>query len=847
MFGSLKKKIFGSQPSAESFAALLQRGNEQLAQGKLDQATQSYRQALALAPDDVGALVNLGFVLSEQQRDADARPLLERAIQLNAQQEDALYTLAVIDRRSGRLDACIEHLRAALAAKPDFTPCRIDLCQMLFDRGERDEAAAVVDAGLTLEPDSADLHFCRGNLQLAAGRGDDAATSFERALTIAPPHDAVRRQLGDLRLAQGQLEAALRAYRAVHVSLPAEDAPRLHKLGMAFHQRNSLPAAVQCYEAALALQSTLAEAHGCLGAALQAQGQSDAAILQYEEAIRLKPDYATAHDSLGTALQEAGQIDRAIEHYRLAVSLMPRFAMAHRNLGTALQAREEFDLAMSHYERALALDPDDAAVHVNLGTLFRLRGDLNAAQAGYERAITALPDNAVAHSNLGSLLQERGEHDAAIARLQQALVHNPDHADAQANLLFVLNYHPDRSATEIFDAYREYDARVGVPLRDTWRPHANVADPARRLRVGYVSGDFRAHAVSHFLEPLLANHDKRSFEVFAYAEQLASDAATARYRRYADHWITTVGLSNDALAARIRVDGIDILVDLAGHTSKNRLRVFARRPAPVSVSWLGFGYTTGLSAIDYLLTDSASAPEGSEALFAEQPWRLATPSFAYRPGEGMGSVNALPALERGFVTFGTLTRAVRVNHHTVRVWSRILQEVPKSQLVIDSSSFREQSMRESLLTRFLVHGIGPERLQIGFHTPPWDVLRGIDIGLDCFPHNSGTTLFESLYMGLPYVTLAGRPSVGRLGSSILMGLGHPEWIAHSEDEYVDKCLALASDLPALAAIRAGLRAQTRTSALMDEGGFARKVEAAYHEMFSRWAATSAAGRTRAGK
>ncbi len=199
----------------------------------------------------------------------------------------------------------------------------------------------------------------------------------------------------------------------------------------------------------------------------------------------------------------------------------------------------------------------------------------------------------------------------------------------------------------------------------------------------------------------------------------------------------------------------------------------------------------------------------------------------------------LPAQDRGFVTFGTLTRSVRINHRTIRVWSQILQRVPGSRLVVDSMNYRDQSMRAALLDKFSAHGIGPERLEIGFHSPPWDVLRGMDIGLDCFPHNSGTTLFESLFMGVPYVTLAGRPSVGRLGSSILHGVGHPEWIARSEDEYVDIAVALASDLPTLAALRAGLRAQMQASALMDEPGFARKVEAAYREMFSRWAAGSA--------
>jgi predicted O-linked N-acetylglucosamine transferase (SPINDLY family) len=262
--------------------------------------------------------------------------------------------------------------------------------------------------------------------------------------------------------------------------------------------------------------------------------------------------------------------------------------------------------------------------------------------------------------------------------------------------------------------------------------------------------------------------------------------------------------------------------------------VFARKPAPVSVSWLGYGYTTGLSAIDYFLTDGICAPAGSEGLFAETPWRLAVPSAVYRPTAGMGEVSALPALERGYVTFGTLTRAVRINHRVVRVWAEILKRVAKSRLVIDSRNFQDEALRESLAGQFAAHGIERERLEMGYHSPPWDILRGMDIGLDCFPHNSGTTLFETLYMGVPYVTLAGRPSVGRLGGTILKGAGHPEWIAVSEEDYVEKAVSLATDLPTLSALRSSLRGEMAAGPLMDEAGFARHVESAYREMFKRW-------------
>jgi predicted O-linked N-acetylglucosamine transferase (SPINDLY family) len=301
-----------------------------------------------------------------------------------------------------------------------------------------------------------------------------------------------------------------------------------------------------------------------------------------------------------------------------------------------------------------------------------------------------------------------------------------------------------------------------------------------------------------------------------------------------DHWVPTRGLTDDALAARIRADGIDILVDLAGHTAKNRLPVFARKPAPVSMSWLGYGCTTGLTAIDYFLTDDAGAPPGSDSLFAEIPWRLVTPGWVYRPAEGMGDISPLPAPAKGYVTFGTLSRSVRINHRTIRVWSALLKRVGGSRLVIDSRNFKEAAMQDALAEKFAAHGIGRGQLEIGWHSPPWEVLRNTDIGLDCFPHNSGVTLFETLYMGVPFVTLQGRPSVGRLGSSILEGVGHPEWIARTEDDYVEIAVALATDRAKLAALRAGLRGEMATGLLMDEPGFARKVETAYREMWKRW-------------
>ncbi|MEO6854161.1 MAG: hypothetical protein ABI410_06930, partial [Rhodoferax sp.] len=487
------------------------------------------------------------------------------------------------------------------------------------------------------------------------------------------------------------------------------------------------------------------------------------------------------------------------------------------------------------YRLGLEIAPEVAELWCNLSGSLKEMGRLVEAEAAVLRALEIRPDMAPAWSTHAVILVTQGRVAESLQSFRKVLEQEPHNIVAFSSMLFALNYDPDKTGEQVFAAYAEFDQRYCAVYRKDWAPHLNDLQPKRRLRVGYVSPDFRQHSCMFFMEPLLAHHDASQVDVFAYADLAHEDAVTQRYKQYVAHWVPTRGMSDVALAQRIRADGIDILVDVAGHTSGNRLGVFARKPAPVSMSWMGFGYTTGLSAIDYYLTDAASAPAGSEHLFAETPWRLPGTSFtAYRPGPATGEVSPLPALERGYVTLGTLTRSARINLHTVRVWAKALQRLPTAHIVIDSSSFRDQSVQDALVQQFTVRGIAPERLHIGYHSPPWDVLRGIDIGLDCFPHNSGTTLFETLYMGLPFVTLAGRPSVGRIGSSVLHGVGHPEWIAQTEDEYVDTLVALASDLPALAHIRATLRPQMQASVLMDEPGFTRKVEAAYRQMFQKW-------------
>ncbi|MBK9574717.1 MAG: tetratricopeptide repeat protein, partial [Rhodoferax sp.] len=533
------------------------------------------------------------------------------------------------------------------------------------------------------------------------------------------------------------------------------------------------------YRRALEIQPNNPSVHTNLGCALADLGQGQAAEASFRQALALARDHVEALSNLGNTLMQRGELEQAEALQRQALQLRPNYTLALCNLGSVLHAQDRPDEALQSLQQALALQPDNFDALSSQGAMLHGQGRATEAEAKLRKALALQPDSVNTLANLGLAQYAQDRPDEALATLNQALAIKPDYVNALSNLgntlcvlgrldegeaaycralelkpddvaansnrLFGLNYHPDRSAEEIFAAYQAFEQHVGRVHRAAWRPHLNDRNPARRLRLGYVSPDFKLHSCRHFLEPLLAQHDRQNFEVFAYAQLDYEDDVTARYKTYLDHWVGTRGLSDDALAERIRADGIDILVDVAGHTSGNRLGVFACKPAPVSVSWLGYGYTTGLTAIDYYLCDAHSVPANAQHLFSETPWRLPV-GWVYRASEGMGEVSPLPAFERGYVTFGTLTRRIRINHRTIAAWAAILKRVSNSRLVIDSSSFRHEYAQTLLQQQFAAHGIGPERLLLGCHTPPWDTLRGIDIGLDCFPHNSGTTLYESLYM-----------------------------------------------------------------------------------------------------
>ena len=459
--------------------------------------------------------------------------------------------------------------------------------------------------------------------------------------------------------------------------------------------------------------------------------------------------------------------------------------------------------------------------------------------AQFRRALTIDPNYAVAHNNLGNLLKDDGKLDEAVACYRSALAINPDLASTHSNLLLSMHYGAAFTPEEIFAESRDWDAAHATPRAERIRPLQNTPDPERRLRIGYVSPDFRAHSVSFFVEPLLASHDRGTVEVFCYAEVPCPDEITERLQVLADGWRSTVGLTDADLAQRIREDRIDILIDLAGHTAGNRLLAFAERPAPVQVTWLGYGATTGMTEMDYRLTDAVVDPvEEAGKFYSETLARLPHAFLCYAPPTEAPEVAPLPALSNGQITFGSFNNPSKTGPETVGVWAQVLHEVPGSRLLMKSNQLRDESLCEIFREQFAAHGIAGARIEFMPKIPALsDHLAAygrVDIALDPFPYNGATTSLEAAWMGVPMIALRGDRFVSRMSASILTQLDLTDLLADTAEDYVERAAALARDTEHLADLRRQLRPRMRASPLCDAQTFVRDLEAAYRDMWRCW-------------
>lgn len=669
-----------------------------------------------------------------------------------------------------------------------------------------------------------------------AGLHDQARQLLILTLERRPDHAdsmyllaSIAGQSGDAELAEGLLRQA--------IAIESHKTPYWILLGNLLQRGDRLEESAACYKMTLSLDPNCVDAYYNWGNTLERQGRNREAMEFFEQSVRLEPRHVQARNNLANQYRRAGRFEEAAAQLETARRLDPQSMPVVLNLGNIHMDNGEYTKALACFDQAIAMAPALAVLYNNRGNALRNLKRIPEALEAYEKAIEFEPGRAEFRVNRGSALQTQGRLGEALESFRHALELAPEVAAAHGSALFTLHYDPETSVEELLEAHREWARRHTSGLGRAGRPFRNRRNPDKRLRIGYVSADFRQHPVAYFVAPVLASHDRQQVEVYCYASAVKRDDWTARIRKSAAQWRNAASMSDLELAAQIEQDGIDILVDLAGHTAGNRLEAFARKPAPVQVSWLGYFNTTGLEAMDYLAVDEVICPESDRAPYVEQALRPGGCYLAYRGPDYAPPVTPPPAGEKGYVTYGCFNTLSKVTADVLRLWARLLRADPAARLVLKNAvlddPLSQQTCRETLESE----GVESGRVTLAGQSPHRELLAayaGVDVALDPFPYNGGTTTCEALWMGAPVVTLAGGRFVSRVGETILRHAGCGEWVAHSQEEYIEIALALGSNLERLRAIRAGLRETVRSSVLGDVKGFTRRWEHALRVAWKKW-------------
>ncbi len=679
------------------------------------------------------------------------------------------------------------------------------LLQSLLNRlnaGEIEPVEAELKTLLVGEPGNAMAHNLLGFVAQRRGQRAAAVAAFQQAATLAPDRAPFHFNLAvALRACGRAAEAIAPLTRALGLS--PEDASYWQLMGQCRLDLQDYAVADEALRRAALIQPGHAAVLHELARSLSAQGRREEAVLMHRHALLLQPEDARGQLQLGLLYRSMGLTGPATTHLRRSLQIDPNQGETHLALAATLYGLRQYPEALAHLTRAETLSPREAAVHNNFGMVY----------------------NAM------------GESALATRHFRQALTLAPGHASAHSNLLLHLNYQDTTTPAAMLAEAMAFAARH-TPA--SIQPHPNAREPGRRLKIGYLSGEFRKHAVGLFVLPLFEHHDHRQFEIFAYAEGAQFDATSQRMQTLVDHWRPVANLSDAQLIAQIRADGIDILVELSGHTGDNRLPALAHQPAPVQISWLGYPGTTGLKAIGYVMSDAVADPLNETRQMIEAPLHLPGGFHCYRPEglwQGELEPRAASSLAAGRVTFGSFNNLAKVSPTCIRMWAAILRAVPAATLVMKGKPFSEAAARARFVERFAAENIDASRVTLraydDTHAAHMQIWAGVDIHLDSAPYNGVTTTCDALWMGVPVITLRGNQIASRTAASLLTHAGCADWIADSEADYVRKAVALAADLPRLAGYRHSLREQFKASPLSDAVGFARKVEDAYRAVWMK--------------
>jgi len=648
----------------------------------------------------------------------------------------------------------------------------------------------------------------------------DVQTKFEEALAL---HQA------------GNIKEAAALYRALLKEVPGHPGSN-HLLGVAEMQSGNLLEARELIERAISLEPNVPQFYCNLGIALYQMGEFSQAEAAYFKARELNPELIDAWCGQGDVCLAAGRLEESLAAFERACDLSPDHFVAHDKMAYLFHLLGRNLEAEATYRRTLEIKPDSAIAMNNLGSILALERRYEEAAVFLRQALSLDPEYPEAWNNLGNILKDQNRIDEAVSAFRKAIEIKPDFSDAHSNLLFVMELNPIFSLEDIVCEQKNYDLVHARSLSGLIKPFVNEPDSERRLRIGYVSADFYEHSATQIFAPMLFDYDRENFDVVCYSNGFKQDALTERFKQSATLWRDIKMLSDDEAADMIRADGIDILIDLSGHTAGNRLLVFARKSAPVQVNTWGQGVGTGLEAMDYLFTDEVQVPLNEAGIYAESIYHLPS-SLVYMPTQEMPDITPPPVLSRGYVTFGSLNRFSKTTKEVMKLWARLVREIPNAHLLLKSPDLDEEGVREVTLNFLVEAGLPAERIDLLGASGKQEHIRTyneIDIALDPFPQNGGVTTFEALWMGVPVITLLGTTNSGRASASILKAAGCPEFIADTQDNYMRLAVGMGNDLQRLSGLRETPRIKIQSAPVGNRALYVSAVEKAYRDIWKKW-------------
>ena len=685
------------------------------------------------------------------------------------------------------------------------------------------------------DPNNADTLHLIGLANNGLGQKSKGIQYIEKALKIGGENKQFLNNLGQILRGDGQIEYACAVYERA-LKLAPEDADVLNNLGNAYSDLKNSDKAIECFNSVIKENPNHVLSLYNLGVVFTQTNSFASAIACLEKVKTLAPGHFEARNNLGLCYLGIREQEKARKEIMQAITIAPEYAEAHYNLGNVYKDLGNWDEALASYNKAISIKPDYAEAHNNLGNVYNDLGSWDEALASYNKAISIKPDYAGAYNNLGSVYKNLGNWVEALASYNKAISIKPDYALAHSSLLFSEQYRPGHSAKSLFELHCKWDERHGQNFRLDWPIHGNVPEPERKLRIGFVSPDLGRHPVGYFTVLLLENLSGHKIETICYSDRIGDDL-TKRIKSAANVWRDTHNVFDEDLSQIITSDEIDILIDLSGHSANNRLLVFARKPAPVQVTWAGYVGTTGLSAMDYLVSDMYSTREEEEPYYREKIIRMPDGWLCYEPPDFAPNVGPLPSNRNGSITFCSFNNPAKINEEVVSVWARILDGVVNSRLLIKYKGIDSKACIERLTAMFEAKGINQTRLVLEGPSPHAELLgryNDVDIALDPFPYSGGLTTYEALWMGVPVITVPGETFASRHSQSHLSTIGLPELVARNRDDYVKLAVELANDGDRLTSLRANLRETMASSPICDGENFAAGFATIMREIWRNW-------------